>query len=63
MSNVITSNLKDKDRILELGSRDIMSFGQMFLPDDFMKSTPAPYHFELNDTLLDVNKKMLYNTS
>ena len=57
MPNVITSDLKEKDRVLKLASRDIMSFGQMFLPDDFMKSTPAPYHFELNDMLLDESKK------
>tara|TARA_R100000093_G_scaffold11404_1_gene7134 strand:- start:75 stop:1640 length:1566 start_codon:yes stop_codon:yes gene_type:complete len=57
MPNVIKSGLKEKDRVLELASRDIVSFGQMFLPDDFMKSTPAPYHYELSDMLLNTEKK------
>ena len=40
-------------------TQDIISFGQLFLPEDFMKSSPAPYHYELNNLLLDPTKKRI----
>ena len=55
--NINKNNVSEKERVLELAKRDIVSFGQLFLPEDFMKSTPAAYHYELNDLLLDSNKK------
>ena len=55
--NVNKNNVSEKERVLELAKRDIISFGQLFLPEDFMKSTPAAYHYELNDLLLDDTKK------
>ena len=39
-----------KEKALEL-AKDIVTFGQMFLPEDFMKSTPAPYQYELSNIL------------
>ena len=50
--NINKNNVSDKERVL-----DIIAFGQLFLPEDFMKSTPAPYHYELNNLLLDQSKK------
>ena len=55
--NINKNNVSEKERVLELAKRDIISFGQLFLPEDFMKSTPAAYHYELNDLLLDDSKK------
>ena len=49
--NINKNNVSDKERVLELARKDIISFGQLFLPDDFMKSTPAAYHYELNNLL------------
>ena len=47
--NINKNNVSEKERVLELAKRDIVSFGQLFLPEDFMKSTPAAYHYELNN--------------
>ena len=55
--NINKHNVSDKERVLELAKKDIISFGQLFLPDDFMKSAPAAYHYELNNLLLDKTKK------
>ena len=55
--NINKNNVSEKERVLELAKRDIVSFGQLFLPEDFMKSNPASYHYELNDLLLDDTKK------
>tara|TARA_R110000850_G_scaffold8571_5_gene31694 strand:+ start:1015 stop:2598 length:1584 start_codon:yes stop_codon:yes gene_type:complete len=55
--NINKNNVSEKERVLELAKRDIVAFGQLFLPEDFMKSAPAAYHYELNNLLLDLNKK------
>lgn len=55
--NINKNNINEKERVLEIARRDIVSFGQLFMPEDFMKSSPAPYHYELSNLLLDGNKK------
>ena len=41
--NIIPSDLKEKEQVLEMARRDIVTFGQLFMPEDFMKSAPALY--------------------
>ena len=55
--NIIPPDLSAKEKALELAKRDIITFGQMFLPEDFMKSSPAPYQYELSDLLLNDKEK------
>jgi len=55
--NINKNNVSEKERVLELARKDVVSFGQLFLPEDYMKSSPAPYHYELSNLLLDPNKK------
>ena len=55
--NINKNNVSDKERVLELAKKDSVSFGQLFLHEDFMKSSPAPYHYELSNLLLDDDKK------
>ena len=55
--NIISPNLKEKERVLEMARRDIVTFGQLFLPEDFMKSQPAPYQYELSSVLLNNDEK------
>lgn len=55
--NINKNNVSEKEQVLELAKKDIIAFGQLFMPEDFMKSTPAPYHYELSDLLLDDTKK------
>ena len=51
--NINSSGLSEKERVLNLVSKDLIAFGQLFLPEDFMKSTPAPFHYEVGNKLLD----------
>ena len=55
--NIISPDLSQKEKALELAKRDIITFGQMFLPEDFMKSSPAPYQYELSKILLGDEKR------
>ena len=57
--NINKNNVSEKEKVLELARKDIIAFGQLFMPEDFMKSTPAPYHYELNNLLLNPNKKRI----
>jgi len=56
--NIIPPDLSAKEQALELARKDIVTFGQMFLPEDFMKSTPAPYQYELSNLLLGEDKRL-----
>jgi hypothetical protein len=51
--NINSSNLSEKERVLNIVSKDLVAFGQLFLPEDFMKSSPAPFHYEVGSKLLD----------
>ena len=57
--NINKHNVSQKERVLEMARKDIVSFGQLFMPEDFMKSTPAPYQYELSDALLSGNSKRI----
>jgi len=41
--NIIPPDLSQKEQALELAKKDIITFGQMFLPEDFMKSKSLHY--------------------
>ena len=56
--NIIPPDLSQKEKALELAKKDIITFGQMFLPEDYMKSAPAPYQYELSDILLGNDKRV-----
>jgi phage terminase large subunit-like protein len=56
--NIIPPDLSQKEKALELAKKDIITFGQMFLPEDFMKSSPAPYQYELSNLLLGDEKRI-----
>ena len=51
--NINSNNLSEKERVLNLVSKDLVAFGQLFLPEDFMKSSAAPFHYEVGIKLLD----------
>jgi len=57
--NINSSGLSEKERVLNLVSKDLIAFGQLFLPEDFMKSTPAPFHYEVGNKLLDRSLRKL----
>jgi len=57
--NIIPPDLGEKERVLQLASNDLVTFGQLFLAEDFMKSKPAPFHHGLGDVLLNDDIKRI----
>ncbi len=57
--NINSSGQKEKDRVLSIVANDLIAFGQLFLPDDFMKSSPAPFHYEVGKKLLDPKSRKM----
>ena len=48
-----------KDEVLYLASQNLVNFGQLFLPDDFSKSKPAPFQYEVGEALLNKDIRKL----
>tara|TARA_R110002051_G_scaffold177353_1_gene247239 strand:- start:23376 stop:24902 length:1527 start_codon:yes stop_codon:yes gene_type:complete len=44
---------------LQLASRDLIAFGKLFLPDDFMRSETPAFHYEMADAIDDQDVKQL----
>lgn len=38
MANINTKNVSKAEEQLELASKDLIAFGKLFLPEDFMRS-------------------------
>ena len=49
--NVNTQNINKAEEILRLASNDLIAFGKLFLPDDFMRSKTPFFHYEIADTI------------
>ena len=52
--NINKNNVSEKERVLELAKKDIISFGQLFLPEDFMRSETPFFHYEVADHLISL---------
>jgi len=57
--NINTQNVSQAEEVFELASRDLISFGKLFLPDDFMRSETPPFHYEVSDAIDDKSVKQL----
>ena len=43
--------LLKQEEALELASKDLIAFGKLFLPDDYMRSETPPFHYEIADAI------------
>ena len=59
MANINTQNVSKAEEALLLASKDLIAFGKLFLPDDFMRSETPPFHYEVADALMDMEKRQL----
>ena len=50
--NLIQNQSKVEEALL-LASQDIIAFGKLFLPDDYLRSETPPFHYEVADTIDD----------
>jgi len=57
--NINTQNVSQAEEVFELASKDLISFGKLFLPDDFMRSETPPFHYEVSDAIDDKSVKQL----
>jgi len=57
--NINTQNISKAEEIFELAKNDMLSFGKLFLPDDFMRSETPWFHYELADDIMNHDKKQL----
>ena len=56
MSNINLHNVSQEEEALELAKNDMIAFGKLFLPDDFMRSETPFFHYEVADLLMDRTK-------
>ena len=57
--NINTQNVSQAEEVFELARKDLISFGKLFLPDDFMRSETPPFHYEVSDAIDDKSVKQL----
>ena len=59
MANINFHNVSKEEEALELAKKDMISFGKLFLPDDFLRSETPPFHYEVADTISNIEKKQV----
>ena len=59
MSNINTRDVSKAEESLLLASKDLIAFGKLFLPNDFMRSETPTFHFEMADAIDDQDVKQL----
>ena len=57
MANINLHNVSKEEEALELAKKDLIAFGKLFLPDDYMRSETPPFHYEIADTITDLEKR------
>lgn len=59
MANINKQNVSKAEEALQLAYKDMIAFGKLFLPDDFMRSETPPFHYEVADAIMDMDVKQL----
>ena len=59
MANINTQNVNAAEEALQLASKDLIAFGKLFLPNDFMRSETPFFHFEMADYIDNKETKQL----
>ena len=59
MANVNFNNVSKAEEALKLASQDLIAFGKLFLQDDFLRSETPPFHYEIADSICDMDNKQV----
>ena len=59
MANINKHNVSKAEEALMLAQKDIIAFGKLFLPDDFLRSETPAFHYEVADAINDDNHRQL----
>lgn len=57
--NINTQNIDKAEEALLEASKDMIAFGKLFLPDDYMRSETPWFHYEISDSIMDKEIKQL----
>ena len=57
MANINKQNVSKANEALHLASKDMIAFGKLFLPDDFLRSETPAFHYEIADTISNPDNK------
>ena len=57
--NINSQNISEAEETLRFAYKDLIAFGKLFLPDDFMRSETPPFHYEVADAIDDEEIKQL----
>ena len=55
MANINLHNVSEMEEQLLMAKNDLVAFGKLFLPDDFMRSESPFFHYEVCDALNDLS--------
>tara|TARA_Y100001970_G_scaffold293338_1_gene439511 strand:- start:4 stop:1557 length:1554 start_codon:yes stop_codon:yes gene_type:complete len=53
VANINLHNVSKEEEALLMAKKDLISFGKLFLPDDFMRSETPFFHYEVADALIN----------
>ena len=59
MANINLHNVSEMEEQLLMAKNDLVAFGKLFLPDDFMRSESPFFHYEVCDALNDLDIRQL----
>ena len=59
MANINKHNVSKMEEQLLLAKNDLVAFGKLFLPDDFMRSESPFFHYEVTDALINEDYRQL----
>ena len=59
MSNINLHNVSKEEEAFMLAKNDLIAFGKLFLPDDFMRSESPFFHYQVADALNDFSYRQL----
>ena len=59
MANINLHNVSREEEALIMAKNDLIAFGKLFLPDDFMRSETPPFHYEVADACTNLEIRQL----
>ncbi len=59
MANINLHNVSEMEEQLKMAKNDLIAFGKLFLPDDYMRSETPFFHYEVADALNNLSIRQL----
>jgi hypothetical protein len=59
MANINLHNVSREEEALMMAKKDLIAFGKLFLPDDYLRSETPAFHYEVADTITNEDNKQV----